>query len=496
MTVALPYPGVPSAADGAERYPAAVSRPTVTGVLPELVGAGLEVPLATGGSVRHVNLDAAASTPAMRRVAEAVTEVLPWYASVHRGAGFLSQVSTRLYEAARAAVHDFVGARPDDVVVFVRNTTEALNVAAHCLRLPEGACVLTTAVEHHADMLPWRRAGPVVHLPPPASPAALLEAAEAALRSRRVGLVAVTGASNVTGEVFPVTELADLAHAHGVPICVDGAQLVPHRRVDMAIQGIDILALSGHKMYAPFGAGALVAPSALLRDAEPLLQGGGAVSLVTLDEVVWTDLPDRHEAGSPNVIGAVALGAAALELERAGMDAVAAHERDLLDHALARLAAVPGLRRHLLWDGPGVDRVGAITFTVDGLHHSLLAAALSAEWGVGVRHGCFCAHPYVVHLLGVPAGEMSLTMARLRRGEHPSMPGAVRASFGIGTSRADVDRLADGLLALTGEGPRCGYELNPRTGDYEVVDDPRRYGVAGPFADLDTAPHGPGCGAF
>src|SRR5216684_5951107 len=170
--------------------------------LPALVGSDLEVPLATGARRRYVNLDAAASTPAMRAVLEAVERALPWYSSVHRGAGFTSQVSTRLYEAARETMARFVGARPTDTVIFVRNTTDAVNHLAHCLRVPDGQVVLTTAVEHHANLLPWRRAAPVVTLPPPASPEALLESVAAALRdpARPVAVLAVTGASNVTGE--------------------------------------------------------------------------------------------------------------------------------------------------------------------------------------------------------------------------------------------------------------------------------------------------------
>ncbi len=187
------------------------------------------MPLATGGRRRYVNLDAAASTLAMRSVLEAVERALPWYSSVHRGAGFPSQVSTRLYEAARQTVAPFVGARDTDAVIFVRNTTDAVNHLAHALRIPDGAVVLTTAVEHHANMLPWRRIAPVVTLPPPPSPEALLESVAAALRdpARRVAMVAVTGASNVTGEIMPVAELATLAHEHGAMIAVDAAQPPP-----------------------------------------------------------------------------------------------------------------------------------------------------------------------------------------------------------------------------------------------------------------------------
>ena len=202
-----------------------------------------------------MNLDYAASTPAMAAVWDAVEAFMPWYSSVHRGSGVKSQVSTAAYEGARDAVAGFAGARAGDAVVFVRNTTEAVNVLAAAL--PPGARVLSSAVEHHSAMLPWRRHD-VRLLPFAGSPDELLGACERALRAARIDLVAVTGASNVTGEVWPVAELAALAHEHGARLFVDAAQLAPHRPIDMAGAGIDFLAFSGHKLYAPFGAGALV----------------------------------------------------------------------------------------------------------------------------------------------------------------------------------------------------------------------------------------------
>lgn len=441
---------------------------TAPRTLPSLVGADLEVPLATGGSRRYANLDLAASAPAMVAVIEAVEDALPWYASVHRGAGFASQVSTGLYEAARRAVGALVGARASDSVIFVRNTTEAINLLAHALPLTPGSAVLTTAVEHHANLLPWRRRAPVIHLAPPTSPEALIHDIGRHLADRRrpVGIVAVTGAGNVTGEVFPVAEIARLAHEHGALIAVDAAQLAPHRAIDMVGQDIDCLSLSGHKLYAPFGAGVLVAPSAALEAAEPFLAGGGAVDFVTLDDVQWTHLPDRFEAGTPNVLGAVALGAAAGALRATGMEAVAAHERGLLALAEAELADIPGVRRYRLWSGRGIDHVAICTFSVDGWHHGLVAAALSAEHAIGVQHGCFSAHPYISHLLGISYEETERIRARLRAGQRGAIPGLVRASFGVGTTSDDIQRLAGALRELVREGPRLAYAQDPATGDF------------------------------
>jgi selenocysteine lyase/cysteine desulfurase len=467
-----------------------------TSTLPRLCGHDLEVPLADGGTVRYANLDCAASTPAMEAVVLAVERALPWYSSVHRGAGFASQVSTRLYEAARQAVHDFAGAGPDDIVIFVRNTTEAINLLASCLPLAPGQVVLSTAVEHHANLLPWRRRFPVLHLSPPPSPDALICALETALSEHPVGLVAITGASNVTGEVFPVAEVASLAHRHSALVFVDAAQLAPHRALSMRDWGIDLLALSGHKMYAPFGAGALVAPRPLLAESEPFLAGGGAVDFVTLDSVLWTHLPDRLEAGSPNVLGAVALGASCRELTACGMETVADHERVLRRRLEERLAAIPGITSLRLWDAAGTDRLGVTTFTVTGMPHALVAAVLSAEWGIGVRHGCFCAHPYLVHLLGIDEAGAEAVRGRLRSGEHRAIPGAVRASFGIGTSPEDVDRLAGALEELVARGPRLAYVEDPETGDFTPAADRREWPNFEPLGSLEGVSPSVGCGQF
>jgi selenocysteine lyase/cysteine desulfurase len=422
-----------------------------------LLGSDTEVMCADGRARPYVNLDYAASTPALPEVWDAVAAFMPWYSSVHRGSGEKSQVATAAYERSREDVRAFVGASPRDDVILVRNTTEAINVLAAAL--PAGTRVLSSPVEHHANMLPWRRHD-VELLPFPDSADALCAACEHALRSARprIGIVALTGASNVTGEVWPLERLAAIAHRHGARLFVDAAQLAPHRPIDMAAAGIDFLAFSGHKLYAPFGAGALVGPVSGLGDAFPLLQGGGAIKLVTLDDTIWADAPDRHEAGSPNVVGAVALGAACRALDALGMGSVAEHERGLTARLRLGLEAVPGLEPLALWPGEDVDRVGVASFNLAGYRHPLLAAILSAEHAIGVRHGCFCAHPLIAHLLAIPPAEMLRYRRELQARGTPQLPGAVRASLGLGTTEHDVDQLVEALGAIARHGPAMRYE--------------------------------------
>ncbi|HEX7442808.1 MAG TPA: aminotransferase class V-fold PLP-dependent enzyme, partial [Acidimicrobiales bacterium] len=377
--------------------------------LARLVGTGQVVPCLDGVERVAVELDQAASTQAHPLVADRVAEFLPWYSSVHRGAGYRSRRATHAYEEARLAVLGFAGRDEDgpDVAILCRNTTEAINQLAYRLRLDPSDVVVTTVVEHHANLLPWGRVAERRYVECGVDGTFTTEAVVAALDAgpRPPALLAVTGASNVTGWLPPLDAIIDAAHARGVPVLVDAAQLAPHRPLPAAA---DYLALSGHKLYAPYGAGALIGPRALFETGDPFLAGGGAVDLVGLDEVIWTAPPDREEAGSPNVVGAIALHAAIDALSAVGWEAVAAHERALATRLHHGLGGIDGVR--LL--GPvgaqvaGAETLPVAAFTIDGVHHALVAARLSAEFGIAVRHGCFCAHPYVVRLLGMSADDV------------------------------------------------------------------------------------------
>ena len=452
----------------------ATREPTVHGSdLLRLMGADTEVPLVTGGTGRYVNFDYAASAPALQVVRDAVGELLGWYSSVHRGAGFKSRASTAAYEGARESIRRFVNGRDDDAVIITRNTTDSINLLAGTV--PEGTHVVAFAGEHHANLLPWKRCG-VRYLAIPETPAEMLEQLETTLRELPAcddpHLVAVTGASNVTGEVWPVAEIARVAHDNGARLVVDGAQLAPHAPIDMQRDGIDYLALSGHKLYAPYGAGALIGERDWLTAGDPFLRGGGAVKLVTVEETLWADLPDRQEAGSPNVIGAVALGVACDTLASVGMDRIAAEEAELLDYARTRLSSVDGFEHYRVWpaDHP---RVGLLTFNLGEVPYDLLAAVLSAEHGIGIRHGCFCAHPLMMRLLQVDDAEAKRLLDEGRAGHHERLPGAARMSLGLGSTREEIDILADALRAIATDGPRWTYVVNTDTDEYEPDPDPR-----------------------
>ncbi|ABY23116.1 cysteine desulfurase [Renibacterium salmoninarum ATCC 33209] len=382
-----------------------------------VVGAELQAPLIHGGQTRYVNLDYAASAPAIESVAEYLQEILPYYASVHRGAGYASQISTSVYENARNIVRTFIGGRADDAVIFTRNTTDSLNLLARCLPEADGATqgdVLYLDIEHHANLLPWQSL-PHRSVLAADTIAETISVLEAEFAAGPVSLLAITGASNVTGEILPVAELAALAHRHGARIVVDAAQLAPHRRIDISAAGIDYLAFSGHKLYAPFGAGVLVGRPDWLDGGLPNLFGGGAVREVRLDSVSWAEGPARHEGGTPNVLGAATLARAAEAL--ANLDPIAwrEHEDQLRSTLIETLAEIPGVRVHTLFKDtdsyPGGGSIGVVNFSIEGYDSGLAAAFLSAEFAVGVRDGRFCAHP-LLRRLGLPSGISSRELRR------------------------------------------------------------------------------------
>lgn len=436
-----------------------------------LVGDDTPVPCVDGVERPYLNLDAAASTPALPAVARRVEDFLPRYSSIHRGAGYKSRQATDAYEAARAAALDFAtghGPGRDRVAIFGRNTTDAINHLAYRLRLRADDVVVTTAAEHHANLLPWARACRRRHVETGSDGTFGVQDVEAALDAGGgppPRLLAVTAASNVTGWMPPVEQLVSAAHARGVPVLVDGAQLAAHRPLPAEA---DFLAWSGHKMYAPFGVGVLVGPREAFTDGDPFLAGGGAVEYVGLDEVVWSAPPEREEAGSPNVVGAVALHAAIDELRRVGWPAITAHDAELAHRLRSGLAAIDGVT--LL--GPAADavRLPLATFTIDTVPHALVAARLSAEHAIAVRHGCFCAHPYLTRLLGLSPAEVDAFQRAMRAGDRRLVPGAVRASAGINTRPEDIDRLLAAVAGIASGRPApVEYVQDPSTGDFEPV---------------------------
>ena len=372
---------------------------------------------------------------------------------------------------------------PARCVIFVKNTTEAVNKAARRIHLAEDDVVLISLMEHHSNDLPWRNRAQVVHAAVSADGRLDVED----LRQKfvqygpRVKLLAISGASNVTGAINPIHELAELAHGHGVPILVDAAQLAPHRAINLLPANdpghIDFLVASAHKMYAPYGTGVLIGPRSVFEQEGPDYSGGGTVEIVTEDEVYWNSPPERDEAGSPNVLGAVAMAAACRVLTEIGMDRLAEHESALTRYALTELGKIPGIEIYGDSDPARADqRLGVIPLNIKGLSHYLVAAVLSVEYGIGVRNGCFCAHPYVLRLLDIPDPVAWSWRKQVISGVRAHLPGLVRISFGCYNSAEEVDWLVKGaaqhcarrdcrrLRAGPGQRPLPGAKFSPGAG--------------------------------
>ncbi|WP_102401004.1 aminotransferase class V-fold PLP-dependent enzyme [Haloimpatiens massiliensis] len=410
-----------------------------------IVGAYCKVPICNGTSTYYINFDNAATTPAFLAVMDKLNKFAPWYSSIHRGTGYKSKLSTDMYNLCRTVVANFVKADlSKDEVLFVKNTTEGINKLSYLLKGDKSNedkdIVLCTFMEHHSNDLPWRNKFNVIYINVDQYGKLCMDDLEAKLKkySGRIKLVAVSGASNVTGYINPVHQIASLAHENGAKILVDGAQLIPHVPFTMkphdSSSHIDFLAFSAHKMYAPFGCGVLIGPKDFFNNNISEQVGGGTIKIVTPEEIAWADSPDNQEAGTPNLMGALALCASIDVLNSIGMDVIYKHEDTLKKYALSKLYTIEDVKIYCKKDDYQ-NTVSIIPFNINGLYHGNVARALSEHWGIGVRSGCFCAHPYVERLLNVPKDEIEYMM---RNPDNPKK-GLVRISFGLYNTLQEID---------------------------------------------------------
>jgi len=376
-----------------------------------------------------VYLDNAATSQKPKQVVEAVTRYYFMHNSnVHRGVHLLSEEATQLYEDARRKVAGFIGVDNASEVIFTKGTTESINLVAQSwakVNLKEGDVILSTDAEHHSNFLPWQRLakekGLNLDILKVDSYGCFPMSEFEKKLNNNVKLVAVAHSSNVLGTIFPIKEICRLAKEHSAKVLVDGAQAVPHLGVNVKSLGCDFYAFSGHKMLGPMGVGVLWVKKEILEDMEPYQLGGGMVEDVDLKEASWAGYPERFEAGTPDVAGAVGLASAVEYLESIGMDNIRKHELELLDYAFKRLGKIRGLKMY----GPGKpeDKTGLISFTIEEIHPHDLAAVLSS-YGIAVRSGQHCAIP-LHKKLGVPS--------------------TIRASFYMYNDKADIDRLVEGI---------------------------------------------------
>jgi cysteine desulfurase/selenocysteine lyase len=442
--------------------------------LPSLLVGGDTLVPTLHGFRRYINFDNAASTPTFEPIVDAVNEFLRWYSNVHRGTGFKSQLSSWAFEESRDIVAEFVGAHLEkQVVLFTKNTTEAINKLARRLVHDENDVILTTLMEHHSNELPWRRVGQVRHVGLNQDGSIDRQDFVDKLNEfgSRVKVVAITGASNVSGYINDIDYFARETHRHGAKLVVDGAQLVPHRPVDVKADDsevrIDCLVFSAHKMYAPFGVGVLVADREIFETGDPTEVGGGMVDIVTLEEAYWADLPEKEEAGTPDIVGVVALGKAIRLLQSLGWENIINHESKLTAYALSRLEEIRGVKLYGDTDPANASkRLGVVSFNVGDIPHALTSAILSYEGGIGVRAGCFCAHTYVKELLQISPERAREYEAEIMARDRSRLPGAVRASFGIYNTQDEVDALIEMIRQIAAHDYIGEYVMDKEKGEY------------------------------
>jgi cysteine desulfurase/selenocysteine lyase len=374
-----------------------------------------------------VYLDNAATTQKPKQMLDALTRFyVDTCANIHRGLHQLSEHATREYEEAREKVRRFLNAPEAREIIFVRGATEAVNLVAHSWgrgALQPGDEVLITGMEHHANIVPWQvlcqEKGAKLRVAPISDAGELLLEEFEKRLGPRTRLVAVAHVSNALGTVNPVRRIVEMAHRQKTPVLIDGAQAAPHTRIDVQALGCDFYAFSGHKLYGPTGVGALYGKARLLERMPPYQCGGDMIRSVTFEETTFNVIPYKFEAGTPNIAGAIGLGAAIDYVEGIGLERIAAHEHDLLAYATARLSEIPGLR--IIGTAP--EKAAVISFVLDGIHAHDIGTILDRE-GIAVRAGHHCAQP-VMARFGVPA--------------------TTRASFAFYNTRQEVDALVAGI---------------------------------------------------
>jgi len=378
-----------------------------------------------------VYLDSGASAQKPRVVIEAMMHAMEHqYANVHRGLHWMSERTTEAYEAARDSVARLMNAADRSEVILTQSVTGSLNLMAHSFgrgMLKPGLAVLISAMEHHSNIVPWQmlrdERGIELRVCPITDAGELdMDAFERLLSDGKVGLVSMTHMSNVLGTVTPAERIVQLAHAHGAKVLFDGAQAIVHRRVDVQALGCDFYAWTGHKLYAPTGIGVLWGRKELLEQMPPFLGGGDMISSVSYEKSTWAQVPHKFEAGTPPILEGIGLRAAVDWVLDIGFDAIAAHEADLVEHALARVGKIDGV--HII--GHAQDRGGVVSFTMDNAHAHDVATLLDRQ-GIAVRAGHHCAEPL---------------MRRL------GLDSTARATFGIYTTREEIDALADTLTRV------------------------------------------------
>lgn len=403
------------------------------------VGLDKKVNINGKGRIVPINFDNAATTPPFKRVVKRVLETTEYYGSIARGDGQKSQYCSDLYEECRRYILKYFNA-PEEIytAIFVGNTTDGLNKLSNILINNKEDIVITTRMEHHSNDLPWRNKCDLKYVEVNEDGRININEIEELIEryKEKVKYITITGASNVTGYINDIRKISGLIHKYGGKIIVDGAQLVPHKKIYMykkdSLENIDFLIFSGHKIYAPFGSGAIIGLREDFNNNLPDTKGGGTVEYVIDNNQLWLNTPEKNEAGTPNLFGAVAIMEAMKEIEKIGFERIEKNEKELLQYLINGLKELNRVK--LYADNDCIDdRLGILVFTIDGMKYYEVGEKLSEIKAIGVRQGGFCSHPYTRRVLGIPNNQLQEYINK------NGIPGLVRVSLGIYNSKKEAN---------------------------------------------------------
>lgn len=403
------------------------------------VGLDKKVNINGKGRIVPINFDNAATTPPFKRVVKRVLETTEYYGSIARGDGQKSQYCSDLYEECRRYILKYFNA-PEEIytAIFVGNTTDGLNKLSNILINNKEDIVITTRMEHHSNDLPWRNKCDLKYVEVNEDGRININEIEELIEryKEKVKYITITGASNVTGYINDIRKISGLIHKYGGKIIVDGAQLAPHKKIYMykkdSLENIDFLVFSGHKIYAPFGSGAIIGLRKDFNNNLPDTKGGGTVEYVIDNNQLWLNTPEKNEAGTPNLFGAVAIMEAMKEIEKIGFERIEKNEKELLQYLINGLKELNRVK--LYADNDCIDdRLGILVFTIDGMKYYEVGEKLSEIKAIGVRQGGFCSHPYTRRVLGIPNNQLQEYINK------NGIPGLVRVSLGIYNSKKEAN---------------------------------------------------------
>jgi len=437
---------------------------------PSLLGDNVKVPVFGGEVKPYINLDYAATTPPFKENWDKLNEIMPMYGSVHRGSGYKSLFSSQLYDKSINEIYSFSDAKQEnDLIVIGVNTTHCINILARRLCLKKNSNILLSKNEHTSNFLPWKKHGSIIECNSLSDGTIDFNDLEQILKREKIGLVVINAASNVTGIITKISQAAKLAHQYGAKIFVDASQFVAHRPLKRSIPSnddyIDFVVYSGHKMYAPFGTGVLVASKDTFTKGWPDSVGGGTVKLFDDTGIIWSDIHERESGGTPNFPGVFMLAESCKMFNKIGFQKIIEHEKNLISCAVESLSKIDNLQLMHSFNKEKTDLLPVFSFSIKNYNHAIVGAYLGFEHAIGVRTGTLCQFSLIKDFLNIKNNDYNKIKREIKKGNVVNSYGIIRASCGIGTTVDEIKKLGIALELLNKNGTKTKYKINNK-GEY------------------------------